>query len=53
MRNEDTEQEKHPIEMTSDELFDHIFPKKLANRLREIAQENDLDEEVECDEQDA
>ena len=50
MRNEETEQEKHPIEMTSDELLDHVFPKKLANRLREIVRENNEDEtDEDCD----
>ena len=48
MQNEKTDEEKHPIEMTSDELLDHVFPRKLADRLREIAHEND----DECEEPD-
>lgn len=52
MRNEETEQEKHPIEMTSDELLDHVFPKRLANKLRKIVEENNKDCETDLDEQD-
>jgi len=50
--NEETEQEKHPIDMTSDELLDHVFPKRLANKLRKIVRENNEDCEPESDEQD-
>jgi len=45
MRNEKTDEEKHPIDMTSDELLDHVFPRKLADKLREIAHENDDESE--------
>ena len=48
MQNEETEQTKQPIDMTSDELLDHVFPRKLADKLREIAHEND----DECEEPD-
>jgi hypothetical protein len=53
MRKEETEQPKHPIEMTTDELLDHVFPLPLADKLREIAHEGEETEEVESDEQDA
>ena len=52
MRDEEIEQEKHPIEMTSDELLDHVFPKRLANKLRKIVEENNEDCEVDSDEED-
>ena len=48
MRNKDTDEEKHPMDMTTDELLDHVFPRKLADKLREIAHEND----DECEEPD-
>jgi hypothetical protein len=50
--NEETEQEKQPIDMTSDELLDHVFPKRLANKLRKIVRENNEDCETDSDEQD-
>ncbi len=52
MRNKETEEEKRPIDMTSDELLDHVFPKRLANKLRKIVEENNEDREPESDEQD-
>lgn len=39
------EQEKHPTEMTTDELLDYVFPSKLADKLREIVHEKDEPEE--------
>jgi hypothetical protein len=32
---------KHPKDMTTDELAQHIFPKKLLEKLKEIVQEKD------------
>ncbi len=50
--NEEETEPKHPIDMTSDELLDHVFPKRLANKLRKIVAENNEDCEPESDEQD-
>lgn len=34
-------QEKSLVELTTDELLDWVFPKPLADRLREIAHRDD------------
>lgn len=33
--------QKHPLEMTTEELADHLFPKEVVKRLKEIAHEKD------------
>ena len=33
----ETEEKKHPIEMTSDELLDYSLAPELAEKLREVA----------------
>ena len=50
--NEEQTEPKQPIDMTSDELLDHVFPKRLANELRKIVRENNEDCETDSDEQD-
>ena len=35
--NEDERTEKHPIEMTSDELLDYVIAPEVAERLKEMA----------------
>jgi len=46
IQDEETEQKKHPIEMTSEELLDYTLAPEIAERLREIARG---DEPAECD----
>jgi hypothetical protein len=36
-KKEETEQEKHPIDMTSDELLDYSLAPEIAEKLRKIA----------------
>jgi hypothetical protein len=38
-------QEKPLIELTTDELLDWVFPKPLADKLREIAHQEDDDDD--------
>ncbi|OLE54347.1 MAG: hypothetical protein AUG51_08745 [Acidobacteria bacterium 13_1_20CM_3_53_8] len=45
----DLSKQKHPIDMTSDELLDYTIAPEIAERLREIARSNDAPEDCEPD----
>ena len=47
MQDEEEETEKHPIEMTSDELLDYSVHSKVAERVKELARECDESEDSE------
>jgi hypothetical protein len=44
--NEDTRTEKHPIEMTTDELLDYVVVPEIAEKLRERVRDDPPDD---CD----
>jgi hypothetical protein len=52
MTDEEKDEKKHPIEMTSDELLDYALAPELAERLRMIVRDEKPDEkeseDVDC-----
>lgn len=43
-RKDDNREQKHPVEMTTDEALDYVFGTEIADRLRrEVQDENDDD----------
>ena len=45
MRDEEKEEKKQPIDMTSDELLDYALAPEIAERLRAIARGEQADED--------
>jgi hypothetical protein len=45
MRDEETDEQKQPIDMTSDELLDYAIAPEIAERLRAIARGDKPDED--------
>jgi hypothetical protein len=52
MTDEEKDEKKHPIDMTSDELLDYALAPEIAERLREIVRDEKPDgkdsEDVDC-----
>jgi hypothetical protein len=47
--NDDREKQKHPIEMTSDELLDYVIAPEVAEHLKRLVREGDESEDPESE----
>lgn len=43
-KKDDSREQKHPIEMTTDEALDYVFGSEIADRLRQEVEDNDPDD---------